>query len=153
MDMDKDFNPTGRYIGKLYNLMRRRLWNGASELGCSKAEMSILAFIIDSRTPVYQKDIEDEFLLRGSSATGRLKDLEEKGLLMRRQEEGDARLKRIIPSGRALEAREDIKRILSSFESDMTAGIDSRDLAAFRRVAERMIENLSAAGSINGGRS
>ena len=133
----------GRYIGKLYNLQRRRLWKDTEGLSYSGTEMRVLSFLLGCEGPVFQRDIEEEFLLRASTVTELIKNLEEHGLVERKQFEEDARLKRIIPSSKALEEKTGIIGGITEFEKDIVAGIDRKDLEIFCRVAEKMIANLS----------
>lgn len=142
--MDEELKHIGRYIGRLYNLMRRRLWKNESGLNCSGAEMKILSHILVQKKPILQKDIESEFLLRPPTATEILKKLENQGLIERIPEEGDARRKRIIPTEKVLNEKEHLVGSISTFENDLTKGISRKDLSTFCRIADRMQENLLA---------
>mgnify|MGYP002980682515 CR=1 FL=1 len=46
---------------------------------------------------IYQKDVEAEFQIRRSTATGILQLLEKNGFILRKAEDRDARLKKIVP--------------------------------------------------------
>ncbi len=141
--MDENCKHIGRYIGRLYNLLRRNLWRDTYELECSGAEVKILSYILGSPEPRLQRDIEEEFLLRPPTATEMLKKMEAEGLIKRVHEEGDARCKRIIPTQKSLDKKEMILGRFDDFEARITAGIPEKDLRGFCRAAERMMENLS----------
>ena len=53
---------------------------------------------------VYQKDVEQEFRIRRSTATVMLQSLEQKGYLVRVASTEDARLKRILLTEKAIRA-------------------------------------------------
>lgn len=140
--MDEDLKHIGRYIGRLHNLMRRRLWKNKSNLNCSGAEMKILSHILVQEKPILQKDIENEFLLRPSTATEILKKLEQQGLIKRIQEEDDARKKRIILTEKVINEEKNLIGSILEFERDLTKGISRNDLSTFCRIADKMQENL-----------
>ena len=133
----------GRYIGKLSNMMRRMLEKDADGTGCSGAERHVLGFIMGEDREIFQKDIEEEFLLRPPTATEMVKRLEAKGLITRSPVERDGRLKRIELTEKAEEIGESIRANVRSFERNVTKGISERELRSFCRTAEKMIANLS----------
>ena len=63
-------------------------------------QMHVLRYILMStlHRDVYQKDIEEEFQIRKSTATGILKLMEKHGFIRRESAQQDARLKRIVPT-------------------------------------------------------
>ena len=141
--MDESYSHVGRYIGRLYNLMRRNLWKGSTPLGYSSAEMKLLSFILDpSNQSVVQKDIEEEFSLRPPTATEILKKMEKNGLITRVQEEEDARCKRILPTEKSIREKDAVFSYLHNFDKEIIKGIPEKDVIAFCRTAERMIENM-----------
>ncbi len=141
--MEHDSYMIGRYIGKLHNMMRRSLFRDSSGLGCTAAELRILTLLLNSREPVYQKDIEEEFFLRAPTATGTLQKMEDKGFITREQSDADARMKRIIPTERSLAAEDAILARVTAFEKLISKGISSKDIEHFCRTAEAMLGNLS----------
>ena len=94
--------PAAFLIGKLSNRIRRRITEMASDLPYTGAQGKVLHYLLAQKENVYQKDIEENFSLRPSSATEVLKKMEDAGLLYRVPEEKDARLKRIILTEKAL---------------------------------------------------
>ena len=132
----------GRYIGRLYNMMRRCLWKETADSGYGGAEIKVLSFILDTDSPVFQKDIEEEFSLRSPTATELLKKMEGNGLIIRVQEEGDARCKRIIPTEKSLGQKDMIFSCIRGFDKDMARGIPEKDIIIFCRTAEKMIANI-----------
>ena len=52
---------------------------------------------------IYQKDVEKEFQIRRSTATGTLQILEKNGFIRREPVKQDARLKKLVPTDKAKE--------------------------------------------------
>ena len=68
---------TGKVINKISNRLRRRSKKIQESIGISGAKGNILNYILveSENHPVYQKEIEEEFGLRPSTATETLKNL------------------------------------------------------------------------------
>ena len=92
---------------------------------------------------IFQKDIEEEYSLRPSSATEILKKMEQNGLIHREPTSYDGRLKKIIPSEKAIHYQKQVITDLTKLEHDLTKGIDPEQLEIFFQVMEKMLKNLS----------
>ena len=92
---------------------------------------------------VFQKDIEDEYTLRPSTATELLKKMEQNGLIRREALPGDARRKRIIVTEKALSYKDDVMADITQLEADLTRGISPEDMDTFFRVIKKMLENMA----------
>lgn len=92
---------------------------------------------------LYQKDIEEEFQIRRSTATGILQLMEKNGFIRRKSVKKDARLKQIIPTKKAEALREKILEDIFQREKKMTKGIEEEDLKLCRKVLEQILENLT----------
>ena len=129
---------TGRLIHILSNQMKRR---NASEAvgddGLTTMQKHVLKHILleTMHREVYQKDIEEEFQIRKSTATGILQLMEKNGFISRESSKKDARLKRIVPTPKAEALRDTEKRLIQ--------GIDQEDVKICRKVLVQMIQNLA----------
>ena len=92
---------------------------------------------------MFQKDIEEEFSLRPSSATELLKQMEKGGLIRREPVDYDGRLKKITVTEKALGYREQVVRDLADMEAELLRGVSREDLTVFFKVVEQMLDNLS----------
>ncbi len=70
----------GRGISKLSNQIHRNIAISCSSTNMSGTQGRVLHFILSNNGDVFQKDIESEFNLRPSTATGILKLMEKNGL-------------------------------------------------------------------------
>lgn len=134
--------PAAFLIGKLSNRIRRRITEMASDLPYTGAQGKVLHYLLAQKENVYQKDIEENFSLRPSSATEVLKKMEDAGLLYRVPEEKDARLKRIILTEKGLSFKDVVMDGLDNVEADISRGIKPKDIETFKKVCAKMIDNI-----------
>ena len=137
---------TGRLIHILSNQMKRR---NASEAvgddGLTTMQKHVLKHILleTMHREVYQKDIEEEFQIRKSTATGILQLMEKNGFISRESSKKDARLKRIVPTPKAEALRPEILEHIRDTEKRLIQGIDQEDVKICRKVLVQMIQNLA----------
>lgn len=132
-----------RYISKLSNKIRRKLDSLSSKGNFSGAQGKVLHFILAQSSDMFQKDIEEEFSLRPSSATELLKQMEKGGLIRREPVDYDGRLKRITVTEKALGYREQVVRNLADMEEELLRDVSREELSIFFKVVEQMLDNLS----------
>ena len=134
-----------KYINILSNRLKRRSKKIENMLGITSGQGSILRYIMleSSMHKIYQKDIEKEFGLRPPTATELLHALEQKELICRGSDEGDARLKRIQITEKAQKMKEVLLAEICKNEEDLVRGIEPELIEQFVETAKRMIMNLS----------
>ena len=139
---------TGKMINRISNRLRRRSRAIQESLGITGAQGNILDYIIveSGSHSVYQKEIEEEFGLRPSTATEALKNLEKKGLIRREAEKQDARYKKIVFTEKAETIREALRTEIEESEQLLLKGISASEQKEFLRITEQMLKNLDAAG-------
>lgn len=91
---------------------------------------------------IFQKDVEAEFSIARSTATGILQLMEKKGYLYRESVERDARLKRIVLTSVGIELHEQHMERVRQTEQMMREGLSEEDIRTFFRVIRKMRENL-----------
>ena len=131
---------TGKVINKISNRLRRRSVALQEKLGMSGAQGNILNYIlVDGRKrSVYQKDIEKEFGLRPSTATEALKNLEAKGLLIRRDAPSDRRSQLLYPTKKAESLRSSKAEIEAAFYEYLTNVLTAEEAAAFAAALNKL---------------
>ena len=132
-----------RYVSKLSNKLRRRIDAFSTRDHMSGSQGKVLHFLLTQTGDVFQKDIEDEYTLRPSTATELLKKMEQNGLIRREALPGDARRKRIIVTEKALSYKDDVMADITQLEAGLTRGIPPEDMATFFRVIKKMLENMA----------
>lgn len=109
--------------------------------------MQILGYLCDHPDQaLYQRDVEELFCVRRSTASRYLKDLENSGLLRRESVPQDARLKQLIPTDMARSIHENANRTFHALEAQMSQGLTAAEMAQFLAIAAKIQRNLAPAG-------
>jgi len=140
-----DERSIGVELGKLNNLLRRQMACMAvsfEETDVTGMQAMIIHHLLNCKGERFQKDIETQFRIRRSTATGMLKLMEQHGLIRREPVEYDARLKRLALTDKARALDECIGRKLDHMESVMGRGIDKAELDTWFKVSRHIRMNL-----------
>ncbi|MBL1226044.1 MarR family winged helix-turn-helix transcriptional regulator [Enterococcus sp. BWR-S5] len=130
----------------LANELNRKVGELLKEEGdpSSATQMRVLNFIHRKNreeVPVYQKDIEQEFDIRRSTATGILQRLEKRQLIERQCCKDDNRLKAIFLTEQGQQkVNENISK-LQRFDRLLIEGISEDELDVFFRLLDTLSEN------------
>ena len=137
----------GYEIKALANLLWRKVLEtttGSSE-GDDFTEMQakILGFLCHNRDQeVCQKDIEEAFYIRRSTASRLLKRLETDGFIVRQSVSRDARLKQVTTTPKADALLQDVTERISYVERTLTRGLSQQELDQFLTTVEKLKQNL-----------
>lgn len=132
-----------RYVSKLSNKLRRRLDMLSSRKEFSGSQGRTLHFLLAQSEDIFQKDIEEEYSIRPSTATELLKQMEKNGLITREPVAYDNRLKKIVLTDKALMYRKQVVEDLTALEESLIKDIPEEKLNIFFEVIEKMMDNLS----------
>lgn len=132
-----------RYVSKLSNKLRRKIDALSSRKEFSRSQGRTLHFLLAQTEDVFQKDIEEEYSLRPSTATGLLKQMKLNELIKREAVDYDNRLKKIVLTDKAKTYQKQVVDDLTSSEKTLTEGISEEDMNTFFEVIEKMMDNLS----------
>lgn len=91
---------------------------------------------------VFQKDLEQEFEIRRSTASNILSLMEKNGLIKRESVPYDARLKKITLTDKAIEVQEQIDKNFEKMEATMRSGISEQEMNTFFNVLDKICNNL-----------
>ena len=127
-----------------FQRLRRRSRAIQETIGISGAQGNILNYILveSQNRSVYQKDIEQEFGLRPSTATETLKSLEKNGLIKRETDPNDGRYKKIVFTEKAEQIEAVLKSEIEESETILLQGVTKEERQEFLRIAEKMLQNL-----------
>lgn len=144
---DAERRVIGFELKGINNMIRRKIDVRFSEAGLSElagTQGPMLGFISDrSRTQdVFQRDIEKEFNIRRSTATVMLQNLEQKGYIVRETLQRDARLKRILPTGKAIRQHQEIQKQIDAFHEELEAGLTLEEKDTLFRILDKIRKNL-----------
>ncbi len=129
-------------VSKLANKLRRKLETFRVEGEFSGTQGKVLQFLLTTDRDIFQKDIEEEYSVRAASASQLLAKMEQNGLIQRESVDYDSRLKKIVLTDKAMQYKDEVIVKLGSLERELTSGIDAKDMAAFYRVMDQMMENM-----------
>ena len=90
---------------------------------------------------IFQKDLEAEFNIRRSTATGILQLMEKNGLITREPVSYDARLKKLILTPKAKEICSRINHRIDRIENQVTKGLTQQELDAFFEIIDKIKKN------------
>lgn len=131
-------------IKAVSNAIRRKIEgiNIEQKFGLTGGECAIMGYLFENiDRPLYQKDIEEEFHIRRSSATRALQAMEKKGMIIRQSEPRDGRLKRLVLTERAMDIGRDVGDMIDEAEQRLLRGISREELNTFLDMCDRICRN------------
>lgn len=131
-------------IKSMSNQIKRYIdYHAAKNNETTGMQNGIIHFIGSSAKDVYQKDIEEEFNVRRSTATGLLQLMEKNGLIEKTQVAHDARLKKISLTEKSEAIHRDAQATFEQVEKELTEGISQEELDVFFDVLDKVSSNIS----------
>ncbi len=132
-------------INKLSKKIRRYCDRNASEMGLTGTQGRVLCyiFITSQWQDIYQRDIEDVFEIRRSTATGILQLLERDGYIERVSVPTDARLKKIVLTDKAKELQTLVVQETERAEQMLKTGLSEDEVNAYIRLTDRICNNIA----------
>ena len=136
----------GREIKAAANLLDRRMQavlHGAAG-GATPMHGRIIEFLYDHREEgdFFQRDLEEFFSIRRSTASGILGLMERDGLLRRESVDYDARLKKLVLTEAGMKHHQRFSGYIAETEAQMSRGLTEEELDTFFCIMERIRKNL-----------
>lgn len=136
----------GFEIKTVHNLLKRNfeaLAKGHEQEKLTGMQRWIIDYLSDHEgKDIFQRDIEDEFSVRRSTATGILQLMEKNDLITRETVCHDARLKKLVLTPKAIEIQKNITEEIKEHEKMLCEGISQEDLDVFFTVMKQIKKNL-----------
>lgn len=137
----------GYEIKTLENLITRKILAVAKEEGypaLTTVQIRIMRYLfLNKDKEIYQKDIEKNFVVRRSTASGIIDTMVKNGMIVREDSTLDLRVRRIILTDKYLNQMELLESLIDKFQTDLTEGISDVELNTFFSVIDKMKENLN----------
>ncbi|MCM1025638.1 MAG: MarR family transcriptional regulator [Roseburia sp.] len=109
----------------------------------SQLQGGIMGFLYDHREEaLYQRDIEKEFRISRATATNTLQVMEKNGLIVRKNQDKDGRLKRILLTPEAEANQEKVLAYMKKVDERMLQGLTEEDRLQLRRYLKTIWTNL-----------
>ena len=130
-------------IRKVNNLIKRDIESSKTFQETTGLHGWAIGWLYESRNrQIFQRDFEERFSIRRSTASNILALMEKNGLIKRESVESDARLKRITLTQKAIDIHRQVEREISDREARIIKGINSADLDTFFKVINAIKGNL-----------
>lgn len=131
----------GHELRIMTNLIKRQMTPDKDNL--TGAQSFLLGYIANSKSEVYQRDIEKEFNIRRSTATQLLKKLESGGYIVKETSNSDSRLKKLILTDKAIKRHKFIISDIEKIEKIISMGLTKSEIEEFFRIADKIKSNLN----------
>lgn len=136
----------GFVVRRLSNLIKRDVEKSRSRLGLDPVKGVngwVISYIYENRDKdIFQKDFEEKFSIRGSTASKILKNMEQKGYISRVSVDYDARLKKIILTDKAFDIHKKILSEINARENKMKKGLNENEIKLFFKVMNKLCDNM-----------
>lgn len=110
----------------------------------------VVGFLYRNRDrDIYQRDIEAEFSVARSTATGILQLMEKKGYIVRLSDARDGRIKRVVLTENGLRLQENAIVAFEKIEEEMRKGISEEKLQTFFTVIRKMRSNIESEHNVS----
>ena len=143
MSRDKEI---GFAVRRLFNVIKRDIEASSEREGIEHIKGIngwAISYFYDNRgKDIFQRDFEERFSIRPSTASRMLKTMEQKGFIERVSVENDARLKKILLTNKAIENHEIIIKSIEKREERLKKGISDGELETFFNVMKKLTANL-----------
>ena len=136
----------GFEIHRSSRLVKRYMDNDATKLYVDKMTgthgWAIGYFYHNKDRDIFQKDFEQQFNIRRSTASNILALMEKNGLITRESVPYDARLKKITLTRKAVDIHHTVESAFEKLEDTIQEGITPEELEVFYRVLDKINSNL-----------
>ena len=140
----------GRQIGHVSHLFRRNIDNLIAEESrdCADGSLTgrnfwVLRYLQDHPgEDVFQKDMDAAFKIRRSTVSRMMELMEQKGMLTRESVNGDARLKRLVLTGKAEALLTAVSNGVERMEDEVRAGFTEKEYATMTSLLGRLTDIL-----------
>ena len=136
----------GLEIRILSNLLRRDVEKHADKLECYPNKgvrgWAIDYFYENRDRDIFQKDFEEKFSIRRSTASNMLKLMEKNGFIVRNSVDSDALLKKIVLTEKAVMVHNFIAEDIKKREEKLRKGLTDEEIKAFFSVVQKIKSNI-----------
>ena len=148
-----DNRKVGFELSRTSRLIKRYMDNDATKLYIDKMTgthgWAIGYFYHNRHRDIFQKDFEQEFNIRRSTASNILALIEKNGLITRESVPYDARLKKITLTDKAIDIQHIVDSAFGKLEDTIKEGITEEELLVFYRVLDKINSNIERNGADN----
>ena len=135
-----------RRLSKLVKRLVDRVAFSQGEERTTGMQGWIVGYLFENQgRDIYQRDIQEQFSVRRSTATGILQLMEKNGLITRSPVSHDARLKKLVLTEKAVALHTAVEERIRNTEKLLSEGLSEEEVAAFLSTAAKIEQNLTRA--------
>ncbi len=140
--MKKDRGPrvVGRYLGALHRFARRYFASEMERLGLPPLAFPLL-MRLKHRDDVSQEELVEDFLVDKGTVARTLADLEDAGLVSRKIDPDDRRIKRVSITEEGREVAGELKAVARTWDGRLTEGFSKEEHEQLLGFLERLKDN------------
>lgn len=130
-------------LKSLHHCIGRKIEHVSKKYGVTGVQFLVLTFLLkEENGEVYQKDIEKFLDVRGSTATGILQNLTQKGFIERSSSSEDARLKKIVLCEKSKGMIKEFEDEMNLLQENVEKDISLEEKQMFKEVVDKIKHNL-----------
>ena len=141
-DMEK--NEIGKYIQIVSRQLKRNMDEALSCYNVTGVQSMLIGYIYEKSKngEVFARDIEEEFDMRKATVAGIVQLMESNGLILRKSNQEDFRLKSIVLTKKALEIEKISKEQISIAEKNIVKEMTEEEQKKFLELLKKASKNL-----------
>lgn len=134
----------GYYIKRISDYVEADANRELEQYGLTCSQARVLSFLLNRQDKVtIQKDVEDFFEIRHSTAIGILQRMEAKGFIVSRVDPDDKRQRIITVTDSAYELAKGIENHRLDFEKRMAVNMTAEEMAELKRLLYKVYKNIN----------
>jgi DNA-binding MarR family transcriptional regulator len=140
--MEQHLKP-GILIKFIDNAVKKNCNSMLKEMNLTSTQLDVLMYLLSSQDrEVNQTDIEREFKIKNPTVTGILNRLEAKGFVRRAVSSSDARVKRILVTGKSREIEKKVHQKGALIEDGLLRGFTKEEQEQLSAFLKRVLDNV-----------
>ena len=142
--MERDIGSEFRIVNQLIH-RKMEFFRMEDQCTLTWVQTHIICFLIkhqEDEKGIFQKDVEKEFDIRRSTASGILQLMETNGYLIRQPVLRDGRLKKLVLTAKAMEIHDRISEQILRTENQLVWDFTEEEKAELMRLLRKMSDNL-----------
>ncbi len=135
----------GKTIATLHWRSRKHLESRLKEVGLSWSEFQVIAVLMRHGDGLTQKEIAAKLNITKGTASKVMKKLEDEGYIRRKRKRGDARIKLVYLTDKAMNLVNRMKKIGKEWNDTLTRGFTEAEKKQLYEYLDRMLKNTEDA--------
>jgi len=140
----EDLEQIGTKFKKIHNIIGNEFNKKMARVDLTRSQMEVLMYLIKSKDKdISGRDIEKFFDLTNPTVSGILDRLEIKGFITRVPSIADARIKHIKATDKAIEIKEESKKMRREIQKKMFGGLSKEDIAEIDALLDKILNSIN----------